>query len=216
MKTSCACSGWPDRAFDNGIANPASRSPKRTLGAAKEHRDGVVFGVILGTGVGGGLVVGGRVWSGLHGIAGEWGHHAVWAGDPNARGCYCTGQRGCLESYASGTAVEDQYARIAGTRLPLAEIARRRATDEWARVAIDGLLEAFGRGLANVIDVLDPSAVVLGGGVSNLDVLYTEGVARVAKYVFNDELGTPIVRNAMGDSAGVIGAALVGEAATPP
>jgi predicted NBD/HSP70 family sugar kinase len=114
----------------------------------------------MGTGVGGGVVVSGRVWRGIHGIAGEWGHHAVWAGDPNARPCYC-GNRGSLEAYASGPAVEADYARSSGTRLPLAEIAARRETDPYARAALDSLLDAFGRGLANVIDVLDPSAVVL-------------------------------------------------------
>jgi len=178
------------------------------LGAAHAHRDGIVFGVILGTGVGGGIVIGGRVWGGVHGIAGEWGHHAVWAGDPSARACYC-GNRGCLEAYASGPAVEEHYARLAGARIPLADIAQRRETDPNAGAAIDSLLDAFGRGLANVIDMLDPSAVVLGGGVSNLDLLYTEGVSRVARYVFNGGLETPILRHAIGDSAGVLGAALL-------
>jgi fructokinase len=193
-------------AFDND-ANCFALAESE-LGAGRPHRDGVVFGVILGTGVGGGVVMGGHVWSGRHGIAGEWGHHAVWAGAPDARECYC-GQRGCLESYASGPAVEAQYARSAGKHAPLAEIAQRRDRDPHAREAIDSLLDAFGRGLANVIDVLDPSAIVLGGGVSNLDVLYTEGVERVARYVFNDELTTPILRHEMGDSAGVLGAALL-------
>jgi fructokinase len=193
-------------AFDND-ANCFTLA-ETELGAVRAHREGVIFGVIMGTGVGGGVVFGGRVWSGLHGIAGEWGHHAVFAGDPGARECYC-GQRGCLEAYASGPAVEGHYARLAGKRLPLAEIAARRAEDDAARAAIEVLLEAFGRGLANVIDLLDPSAVVLGGGVSNLDLLYNEGVARVARYVFNDELGTPILRHTMGDSAGVLGAALL-------
>jgi len=105
--------------------------------------------------------------------------------------------------------VEARYAALAGGRRPLAEIAARRDRDEAARVAIEELVDAFGRGLANVVDVLDPSAVVLGGGVSNLDLLYTEGVARVARYVFSDELTTPIVRHAIGDSAGVFGAALL-------
>ncbi|HVY46414.1 MAG TPA: ROK family protein [Minicystis sp.] len=160
-------------AFDND-ANCFALA-ETLLGAAAPHREGVVFGVILGTGVGGGVVVFGRVWEGLHGIAGEWGHHAVFEG----RGplCYC-GRRGCLETFASGPAVEADYARRAGAPLPLAEIARRRAGDVHAAAAIEGLLAAFGRGLANVIDVLDPSAVVLGGGVSNLDVLYDEGRAR--------------------------------------
>jgi fructokinase len=180
-----------------------------TLGAAAAHRDGIVFGAILGTGVGGGLVVRGSIWEGAQGIAGEWGHHAVFHGGAGAdRACYC-GQRGCLERYCSGPAVEDDYAQRAGARLPLAEIARRRGSDPHATAAIDAFLAAFARGLANVIDILDPSAVVLGGGVSNLDVLYDDGARKVAELVFNDELTIPILRHALGDSAGVLGAALI-------
>lgn len=190
--------------FDND-ANCFALAEAR-MGAAVPYADGIVFGVILGTGVGGGLVVRGKVWHGAQGIAGEWGHHAVWPDRGPA--CYC-GKRGCLELFASGPAVEEAYARRSSARLPLAEIAKRRGEDDLAREAIEGLVEAFGRGLANVIDILDPSVVVLGGGVSNLDILYAEGAARVASYVFNDELSTPIVRNALGDSSGVLGAALL-------
>jgi fructokinase len=200
------------RALGRGIAfdNDANcfALAETELGAARAHRDGVVFGVIMGTGVGGGVVVRGRVWSGAQGIAGEWGHHGVWSGVPDARACWC-GQRGCLEAYASGPAVENDYARRSGSRLSLVEIAVRREADPHARIAIDTLLDSVARGLANVIDVLDPSAVVLGGGVSNLDLLYDEGAARVARLVFNDELTTPIVRHSLGDSAGVYGAALL-------
>jgi fructokinase len=178
-------------------------------GAAKAYSDGIVFGIIMGTGVGGGIVVKGEVWQGTHSIAGEWGHHAVWVGRPDARACYC-GQSGCLEAYASGPAVENDYARRSGKRLSLAEIAARRANDPDAAAAIEGLLDAFGRGLANLIDILDPSAIVLGGGLSNLDFLLSEGRRRVANYVFNDELLTPILKNELGDSAGVFGAALRG------
>lgn len=200
-------------AFDND-ANCFTLAEAR-FGAAAGYREGVVFGVIMGTGVGGGVCAFGRLWSGPQGIAGEWGHHAVWAERDDA--CYC-GKRGCLELYASGPAVEAAYARRAGVGRPLAEIAARAGAgaggeaggDACAREAMEGLLEAFGRGLANVISILDPSAVVLGGGLSNLDALYEEGRARVARYVFNDELTTPILRNALGDSAGVLGAALLG------
>jgi len=166
------------------------------------------------------VVFGGKVWTGPQSLAGEWGHHAVgpW-GDPDQRPsshaklgwrpvCYC-GKRGCLELYASGVAVENDYQGRAGARLSLAEIALRQGSDAHARAALDELLEAFGRGLANVIDILDPAAVVLGGGVSNLELLYTAGVARVAEYVFNDELVTPILKHELGDSAGVLGAALL-------
>lgn len=193
------------------------------LGAGRAHRAGIVFGVILGTGVGGGLVVGGRVWPGPQHLGGEWGHHAVgpWRrfgapstltalglGLPELPPCYC-GKTGCLELYAAGPAVERDYLRRSGERLTLADIAQRRADDAHAAAAIEQLLEAFGRGLANVIDIIDPSAVVLGGGVSNLACLYDEGVERVRRYVFNDELLTPILKHELGDSAGVLGAALL-------
>jgi fructokinase len=180
-------------------------------GAGRPYVDGIVFGVILGTGVGGGMVVRGEVWEGGQRIAGEWGHHAVWAGRPDALLCYC-GQRGCVEAYASGTAIEADYAHRSGGARSVQEIAARRDEDLHARHAIDSFLDTLGRGLANVIDILDPSAVVLGGGVSNLDFLPAEAIARVARTVFNDELTTPILKNELGDSAGVLGAALRGAA----
>jgi fructokinase len=193
------------------------------LGAGRAYADGVVFGVIMGTGVGGGVVLNGRVWGGPQGLGGEWGHHAVgpWrrpadlgAGPSRGVGlserppCSC-GKMGCLELYASGGGAESEYFRRSGKRARLADLIALRHSDQHARVVFDELLEAFGRGLANVIDILDPSAVVLGGGVSNLELLYTEGRARVQAYVFNDELITPILPHALGDSAGVIGAALL-------
>ena len=192
-------------AFDND-ANCFALA-ETVLGAASAHRDGIVFGVILGTGVGGGIVVRGDVWPGAQGIAGEWGHHRAFAGE-GARACYCGGH-GCVERYLSGPSVEDEYARRAGHRLALPAIAAARGHDPHADTAIEELVDAFGRGLANVIAILDPSAIVLGGGVSNLDLLYTEGVARVARHVFNDELCTPILKHHLGDSAGVLGAALI-------
>jgi fructokinase len=199
------------------------------FGAGKAHAEGVVFGVILGTGVGGGVVVRGRVWDGPQNLGGEWGHHAVgpWRrqGGP-AKGpvsapisgqglgerppCPC-GKTGCLELYASGGGAEREYERRTGKRKRLADLVASRASDPDAGAVVGELVEAFGRGLANVIDILDPSIVVLGGGVSNLPLLYDEGRARVAAYVFNDELLTPIVKHELGDSAGVIGAALLDE-----
>jgi fructokinase len=152
----------------------------------------LVFGIILGTGVGGGIVYRGELWRGPQHLAGEWGHHAI---DPDAAGptCYC-GQRGCVETLIAGPAVERDYERLTGTALATAEIvaAYRR-----------------GRAVANLVDILDPAAIVLGGGLSNIDELYTLGREAVARYVFNDELRTPIRRNQLGDSAGVIGAALL-------
>jgi fructokinase len=205
-------------AFEND-ANCFALAETR-LGAAREHVNGLVFGVIMGSGVGGGVVVNGKVWAGPQNIAGEWGHHAVgpWGGyeklasSAGALGprpvCYC-GKTGCLEMYMSGVWVEKDYEQRSGVHLKLADIAAHRQHDPHAHAALDELLEAFGRGIANLIDMMDPAAIVLGGGVSNLDFLYTEGVARVAKYVFNDELETPILRHMLGDSAGVLGAALL-------
>ena len=166
----------------------------------------VVFGVILGTGVGGGIVVGGRLIGGHQRIAGEWGHHAI---DRDGPDCYC-GQRGCVETFISGPAVERDYRSETGAAVAMSEIVERARSGELpARAVMDRFLDRFGRALANVIDILDPDAVVLGGGLSNIDELYTDGRAAVARRVFSDELRTPILRNALGDSAGVIGAALL-------
>lgn len=179
------------------------------LGAAREGE--VVFGVILGTGVGGGIVVHGNIWAGPQHIAGEWGHHSI---DPNGPHCYC-GRRGCVEKLLAGPALEAAYRAGGGEPVSAAAIAERAANGEAsARDALDGYLRVFGRAMANLISILDPSIVVLGGGVSNLEALYDRGRDEVASRVFNDELRTPIVKNALGDSAGVIGAALLARPAT--
>jgi len=187
-------------AFDND-ANCFALA-EATLGAAR-GKD-VVFGVIMGTGVGGGVVVHGRAWSGLQGIAGEWGHVPIEPreGPP----CYC-GRRGCVETLLSGPAIERRFAERTGTRMALRDIAASELPD--ARATIDETLEIFGRALSTVIDVLDPSAVVLGGGVSNVDAFYDRGRDAVARWTFTDELVTPILRHALGDSAGVFGAAML-------
>ena len=173
-------------------------------GAAVGFR--MVFGVILGTGVGGGIVVDGRLWSGPQHIAGEWGHHAI---DPAGPACYC-GQRGCVETLLSGPALEAMYRAAGGGSGTAVEIAGRAASgDRVAGAVLDAWLDRFGRALANVVSILDPDVVALGGGLSNIDALYTRGREAVARCVFNDELRTPIVQNRLGDSAGVIGAALL-------
>ena len=167
----------------------------------------MVFGVIMGTGVGGGLVIGGQLWSGPQHIAGEWGHHSI---DPDGPSCYC-GRRGCVETFISGPAVQQQYASSRGTTLTMdAIVARARDGEAAARTVFDHFLDRFGRSLANLISILDPDVVVLGGGLSNIDELYDAGRAAVARYVINDELRTPILRNVHGDSAGVLGAAFLG------
>jgi fructokinase len=171
----------------------------------------VAFGVILGTGVGGGIVLRegegpARVWDGAQGIAGEWGHVTLdpVAGPP----CYC-GRRGCVEQYLSGPAIESAYAARAGRGRPLAEIAARTGDDEHGRATLDAVVDVFGRAVATVINVLDPDTIVLGGGVSNLQVLYEHSAEAVGRWIFNDEVRTVIAKHTLGDSAGVLGAALL-------
>ena len=179
------------------------------FGAARGAK--VAFGVIMGTGVGGGIAfcdAGGepRAWDGAQGIAGEWGHISLEPRDGPL--CYC-GRRGCVETLLSGPAIERAYRALAGEARELPQIVLRRGEDAAANAVIGDALRSFGRALATVINILDPDVVVLGGGVSNVGALYDEGPGEVAKWVFNDELRTRIVRNELGDSAGVIGAALL-------
>jgi fructokinase len=157
----------------------------------------------MGTGVGGGLVFERKAWDGAQGIAGEWGHVVL---DPtNGPPCYC-GKRGCVETYLSGPAIERAYRERTGRDgVKLPEIAK---SDD-GRAFLVERMDVFGRALATVIDIVDPDVVVLGGGVSNLEVLYDEGIVAVRRWVFNDALETRIVKHALGDSAGVFGAALL-------
>lgn len=167
----------------------------------------LVFGVILGTGCGGGIVYRGEVVTGPQAIAGEWGHMSI---NPNGPACYC-GQRGCVETYISGGGAAARFAERYGAKRTFAEIAQDyRHCEPKAVEFMPEFFRNFGRAIANLIDVLDPDIVVLGGGVSNFDALYVEGVAEVARCVFSDSLETPIVKHQLGDSAGVIGAALIG------
>lgn len=173
-------------------------------GAGRGKR--LMFGVILGTGVGGGIVFDGKIWAGPQHLGGEWGHHRI---DPRGPECYC-GKRGCVEAFISGPALEKQYREATQVSLPLADIvARKRAGEAAATAVFERFLDNYGRSIANLLTILDPEVVVLGGGVSNIDELYTDGRAAVARWICNDELTTPIRRNQLGDSAGVIGAALL-------
>lgn len=167
----------------------------------------MVFGVIMGTGCGGGLVIDGKVRTGRLAIAGEWGHMSI---DPNGPLCYC-GQRGCVETYISGGGIQKRWTERTGKteKLQAIEMAYL-AGDPEAVALMESFFKNFGRCMANLINLIDPDIVVLGGGVSNMDCIYTEGVQEVEKHVFNDYMDTPIVRHRLGDSAGVIGAALIG------
>lgn len=175
-----------------------------TMGAARGGA--VVFGVIMGTGVGGGILVDGRVIEGCQGIAGEWGHNVLIENGPQ---CYC-GKCGCVETLLSGPALERYYEQLSGQSLGLPEIAGRADLGDSAAVQVLGrFTELFGRALAAVINILDPHVVVLGGGVSNLSCLYSEGIRQTKRFVFCDCFNTRIVKHQLGDSAGVIGAALL-------
>jgi len=174
-------------------------------GAGKGY--GLVFGVIMGTGCGGGICINGEVREGPHRIAGEWGHFSV---DPTGAECYC-GNRGCVETLISGSGVEEAFLREFGERLSMEEIvAKARSGEKRCRKAFDSFLDSFGRCLGGLISILDPDAVVLGGGLSNIEELYDEGVERVSHYAFHEGITTPILKNVLGDSAGVFGAAWIG------
>ncbi|MBS3922447.1 MAG: ROK family protein [Nitrosarchaeum sp.] len=171
-----------------------------TLGVAKGFD--VVFGIIIGTGVGGGIVINGKIHQGRTNIAGEWGHHTL---HQNGNNCYC-GKKGCVETYISGPALEKRWKELTEKSQNMTEILQNiDNSKQWK----DEFLENFGFGLANVIDILDPDVIVLGGGLSNIDFLYTEGRDSVYQKVFSDLVDTPILQNKLGDSAGVFGAALL-------
>jgi len=179
------------------------------LGAGRDEmaRPGATaFGIILGTGVGGGIVRDGRVVRGAHGIAGEWGHNPV-PGE-NAK-CYC-GRRGCVETVISGPALERHYTALSGRKASLKEIAASTGRDDFARQTIERLVSKFGVALAAVINILDPDLVIIGGGVGNIRQLYTpEAREAIAKNVFNHSFDIPLLPPLLGDSAGVFGAALL-------
>jgi len=167
----------------------------------------LVFGVIMGTGCGGGIVYNGKVITGLQAIAGEWGHMSI---DPSGPPCYC-GARGCVETFISGGGLEKRWQSLHNEQLPLKQIIHLfRNGDKRANAFIKDFFRHFGRAMANLINILDPDIVILGGGVSNIEELYTAGVEEVKKCVFSDSLETPIVKHSLGDSAGVIGAAMIG------
>src|SRR5438067_5582768 len=208
------------------IGKPLRRDLERALGrkvrlandancfALSEATDGAaagahtVFGVIAGTGVGGGVVVDGKVLNGAHGLAGEWGHIPLPAPSveevTNAPPCYC-GKRGCLEVWCSGPGLAADFKRATGREAKAEEIAASDGAEE--RAAMERWMDRFARALATIANILDPDVIVLGGGLSNIQRLYRDLPPLVEKYAFN--LGTPprIVKNMHGDSSGIRGAA---------
>jgi len=193
------------------IANDANcfALAEARLGIVKEQfpKAKVVFGVIMGSGVGGGVVVDGKPIFGLQGIGGEWGHNFL---DESGGPCYC-GKTGCVENVISGPALEKYYFKETGNKKPLKDIVAlaESKVDPTAQKTMIRLVEFFGKALSVVINILDPDVVVIGGGVGNIDLLYDRGIDSLRKYVFNNRLDTPVVRPLLGDSAGVFGAAFL-------
>lgn len=167
-----------------------------------------VFGVIMGTGVGGGLVVNGKVINGKHGIGGEWGHNFI---DESGGDCYC-GKVGCNERVFSGPSLQRYYHNISGVKKNMKEIvlAYRKGDDTYADQTMERLFSMFGKAISYIINVVDPEVVVLGGGLANIDELYVQGVEHLKNNIFNNRIvETKFLKPKLGDSAGVFGAAML-------
>jgi len=205
-----------DKDLEQVMKRPVKLANDANCFALSEAIDGAgkgcdsVFGVIIGTGTGGGVVINGEVVNGINGIGGEWGHNPLpWPLKSEMPGpdCYC-GLNGCIETYLSGPGLLSSYKRLTGDIVQPEEIVNRfEAGDIQARVVIENYVDRLARGLASIINVLDPEVVVLGGGLSNIEYLY-ESVPKVwMKYVFSDDCFTRLSKAEHGDSGGVRGAA---------
>jgi fructokinase len=205
-----------DRDLERALERPVRMTNDANCFALSEATDGAaqgahtVFGVILGTGTGGGIVVNGRVLEGRHRIAGEWGHNPLpWPEDGERPGppCYC-GHTGCVETFLSGPGFSAAYAAITGRRFEAVDIAAlAESGDTGAGQALDTYESRLARALASIINVLDPDVIVLGGGLSKIARLYSRVPALLKPFVFSDSADTPIVPARHGDSSGVRGAA---------
>ena len=205
-----------DRDLELALGQPVRIANDANCFALSEATDGAaqgartVFGVIIGTGTGGGIVVNGHVLEGRNRISGEWGHNPLpWPRDDERPGpaCYC-GQSGCIETFLSGPGLTRAYAQFAGLELEASEIAELAAAGELVAMRVLNLYEdRLARALASIINVLDPDVIVLGGGLSNIRRLYTNVPARWRPFVFSDSADTPLVPALHGDSSGVRGAA---------
>jgi fructokinase len=205
-----------DRDLERALQRPVRVTNDANCFALSEATDGAaqgmqtVFGVILGTGTGGGVVVNGRVLEGRHRIAGEWGHNPLpWPqnGEHPGPPCYC-GRAGCIETFLSGPGLAATFASIAGRRADAAAIAALAASgDPAADRALEIYENRLARALASIINVLDPDVIVLGGGLSNISRLYRRVPPLLQPFVFSDSADTPVVAARHGDSSGVRGAA---------
>ncbi|HWB24613.1 MAG TPA: ROK family protein [Chitinophagaceae bacterium] len=165
----------------------------------------VVFGIIMGTGVGGGVVIDGKIWNGRHGIAGEWGHNFL---DDSGGPCYC-GKIGCVETVLSGPGLQRFYASLTGNNITLKEIVQKQkeGNDDAANKTLERLAHNFGKAVSVVTDILDPDVIVVGGGVGNIDIIYDKGYEWLKYFIFNNGVDVPVLKPSLGDSAGVFGAA---------
>jgi fructokinase len=178
-------------------------------GAGRGHA--VVFGVIIGTGTGGGIVVDGKLVNGPHAISGEWGHNPLpWHRDEDGEPlCYC-GKRACIETFLSGPGLAASFERRFGERRSSREIeAGALAGDRDSAAMMALYYDQMARALAHLINILDPGAIVFGGGMSNIDAIYRELPGRLADYVFSDFVATPLLKAEKGDASGVFGAAML-------
>jgi fructokinase len=221
---SVCLNGKPIReALHARLRQPVALANDANCFALSEATDGageggdVVFGVILGTGVGGGLVVRGSVLDGPNGIAGEWGHNPLpWPRDDERPGhrCFC-GHAGCIETFLSGPGLARDHAKATGQTLTTHAIVERAAAgDAGCEASLARYDDRLARALAHVINIVDPDVIVLGGGMSNLDRLYTNVPGLWGEWVFSDRVDTRLVRNRHGDSSGVRGAAWLGAGRT--
>jgi len=202
--------------LEGAIGRPVRLANDANCFALSEASDGagagaeVVFGVIIGTGTGGGIVVGGRLLTGPNAVAGEWGHNPLpWATGNELPGvdCYC-GQRGCIETFLSGPGLARDHAQVTGERLASEVVVARAADGDQAAESTLRRYEArLARALASIINVLDPDVIVLGGGLSNLTRLYASVPSAWGAWVFSDRVDTKLVPPRHGDASGVRGAA---------
>lgn len=205
-----------DLDLETALGRPVRIENDANCFALSEASDGAasgrdcVFGVILGTGTGGGVVVKGRVVRGRNAVGGEWGHNPLpWPEPAELPGeeCYC-GLRGCIETWLSGPALARDYERATSVSRDAAQIVTRaNAGDLAATACLDRYVNRLARALATIINVLDPDAIVLGGGLSSIDRLYTEVPRSWSRFVFSDRVDTELLRPKYGDASGVRGAA---------
>ncbi len=214
---SVVLNGQPlDRDLETLLKRPVRLENDANCFAVSEAVDGaaagarVVFGVIIGTGVGGGIAIDGAALSGRHSIAGEWGHNPLpWPRDDERPGprCYC-GKSGCIETFCAGPGLASDFLRATGEHMSADEIVRARDNgDARAAACLDRHHDRLARSLATIVNILDPDVIVLGGGLSNMDDLYPSLARRIGAYAFSDRTDTPIVKARHGDSSGVRGAA---------